>query len=131
MNPLILVVDDNSMFRKSLLDWLEVFYPQCRFMGASSGEECLEVAQETEPDVVVMDVRLPGLSGIEATREMRRLGLKSQVIVMTTMDTECYRQDAMNAGAAAFVVKDRSWLELPGVLERLLEDALPVSRRGI
>jgi CheY-like chemotaxis protein len=127
MKPVILVVDDNAMFRKTLLKWLAAFFPECVIMEAASGEECTEIVEQVEPDIALMDVYMSGMGGIEATRALREKGKKTKVVIMTSAEKGSHWGQAASAGAVAFVVKDRLWLELPGVLARLLNEAYPSS----
>ncbi len=68
MSTTILIVEDHDAVRRSLRDWLEVEFPQCRVIEAASGEESIALIQTESPRLVIMDISLPGMSGIEATR---------------------------------------------------------------
>jgi DNA-binding NarL/FixJ family response regulator len=72
---------------------------------AGDGREAVEVARRRDPDVVVMDIRMPVLDGIAATRELSRLGVRSRVLVLTTYDLDEYVYAALSAGAAGFLLK--------------------------
>src|SRR5262245_7452718 len=103
--PSILVVEDFSLLRSSVMHWLRVRFPQIHIAGVASGEEALELARISRPDVVLMDVDLPGISGFEAT-SLFRLRLPATAVVMLTIhDTPSHRQAAASAGAAGFVSK--------------------------
>ena len=71
MPETILVVDDHDAVRRSLRDWLQVEFPDCRVIGAACGEEALSLVGEEPPRLVVMDISLPGMTGIEATRQLK------------------------------------------------------------
>ncbi len=73
---------------------------------ASDGEEAVRVCREQRPDVVLMDVRMPTLDGIEATRRLAEDGSPARVIVLTTFDLDEYVYDALGAGACGFLLKD-------------------------
>ena len=73
---------------------------------ASDGREALELARTTQPDVVLMDVRMPGMDGIEATRRIGQAGLPSRVLMLTTFDLDEYVYEALRAGASGFLLKD-------------------------
>jgi DNA-binding NarL/FixJ family response regulator len=73
---------------------------------ASDGAEAVGLARTTKPDVVLMDIRMPRMDGIEATRQVTRLSLDIRVLVLTTFDLDEYVFDALRAGAAGFLLKD-------------------------
>jgi DNA-binding NarL/FixJ family response regulator len=73
---------------------------------ASDGREAIALARELTPDVVLMDVRMPVLDGIEATRELTRDGDRSRVLMLTTFDLDEHVYDAIRAGASGFLLKD-------------------------
>lgn len=75
---------------------------------ASTGEEALLKVDELDPQVVLMDVRLPGINGIEATRQVKRARPTTSVIVVTMYDSETYMVEAIRAGAAGYLTKDTS-----------------------
>ena len=72
---------------------------------ADDGQQAVDVAEQLRPDVVLMDVRMPGLDGIEATRRIAARGIPSRVLVLTTFDADDYVYDAMKAGASGFLLK--------------------------
>jgi DNA-binding NarL/FixJ family response regulator len=73
---------------------------------AATGAQAVQAARDIRPDVVVMDIRMPGLDGIEATRMITATGAPPSVIVLTTFDNDEYVYGALRAGAAGFLVKD-------------------------
>ncbi|WP_402376580.1 response regulator [Isoptericola rhizosphaerae] len=101
----ILLVDDQALVRSgfrlilSVEDDLEVVGE------AADGAQAVEVARELRPDVVLMDVQMPVMDGIEATREIVRSEL-SRVLVLTTFDDDAYVFDALSAGASGFLLKN-------------------------
>jgi len=118
--PAILVVEDSDALRVSLVDWLQFHFPDCRVHATESGEAALEEVRRLCPDVVLMDIDLPGIDGIEATRSIKSR-LPSTVVVMLTMhDTPHHRLAAARAGAVAFVPKHEIDQRLHLVIERLL-----------
>lgn len=72
---------------------------------AEDGQQAVEAAEQLHPDVVLMDIRMPGVDGIEATRRIARRGLSSRILVLTTFDVDDYVYDAMKAGASGFLLK--------------------------
>jgi DNA-binding NarL/FixJ family response regulator len=73
---------------------------------AATGAEAVQLAKDTDPDVIVMDIRMPGLDGIEATQTITDGGLRARVLVLTTFDDDDYIYGALRAGASGFLVKD-------------------------
>jgi DNA-binding NarL/FixJ family response regulator len=135
----VLLADDQVLVRagfKSLLD----AQPGIEVVGeASDGEEAVRLARELVPDVVLMDIRMPGMDGLEATREIaadQRLdGVK--IVILTTFDLDEYVFEALRVGAGGFLVKDTEPVELihgvravaqgdallsPGVTRRLIAE---------
>ncbi len=105
MNLRILLVDDHEIVRLGLKSLL-ARYPQFEVVAeASDAQEALEKTRHYEPDVVVMDVRLPGKSGIEATREILQERPQTKVIMLTSYAEDDVLFDAINAGAAGYVLK--------------------------
>jgi DNA-binding NarL/FixJ family response regulator len=106
MSVRVLVVDDQALVRAGFVKLLE---PEgdLRVVGeAADGAEAVEAALRTHPDVVLMDIRMPRLDGIEATRRIRAGRNAARVLVLTTYDLDEYVFDALKAGASGFLLKD-------------------------
>jgi two-component system invasion response regulator UvrY len=116
----ILIVEDHDAVRRSLRDWLKVEFPQCRVIEAVSGEEAMALTQIESPHLVVMDITLPGMSGIEATRQIKATLPSAQIVMLTVHEDETYRADATAAGASAYVPKRAMQTELVRTLAALL-----------
>jgi DNA-binding NarL/FixJ family response regulator len=104
----VLIADDQPLMRAALRTCLEA-EPDLTVLGeAANGVEAVRLAQRLRPDVIVMDVRMPIMDGIEATRQVVALpgGPPARVLVMTTFDIDEYIIDALRAGASGFLVKD-------------------------
>jgi DNA-binding NarL/FixJ family response regulator len=100
----VVVADDQELVRSGLQLVLEA--RGCEVVGtAGDGREAVDVVRRTEPDVVLMDIRMPVLDGIAATRELTQSGSPSRVLVLTTYDLDRYVYDALGAGAAGFLLK--------------------------
>lgn len=133
----VLVVDDQALVRAGFVALIGSD-PDLEVVGeAGDGSEALEVATRTSPDVVLMDIRMPGMDGIEATRRLAERDPAPGVLVLTTFDLDEYVYDALRAGASGFLLKDTPPVELlsairviaagdallgPSITRRLIED---------
>lgn len=108
----VLLVDDQALFREGLNTLLSV-HPDIEVVGeASNGEEALAAAQELKPNVVLMDLRMPVLDGVAATRQLRQRQPESQIIILTTFDDDEDVFEGLRAGAAGYLLKDVSSAKL-------------------
>ena len=132
----VLLVDDQPLLRMGFRLILEGEDDLCIVGEASNGAEAVRHVREFAPDVVLMDVRMPVLDGIEATRAIAASGSDAKIIILTTFDLDEYAFAALRAGASAFLLKDVAPAELvsavrvvasgdavvaPRVTQRLLE----------
>jgi DNA-binding NarL/FixJ family response regulator len=102
----VLLADDQALVRKGFRLILELEGDMEVVGEAADGAEALVLIRELEPDVVVMDIRMPEVDGIEATRRLQRAGSAARVLILTTFDLDEYVYEAMRAGAAGFLLKD-------------------------
>jgi DNA-binding NarL/FixJ family response regulator len=104
-----LIVDDHPVTREGLRTALELSEDQVVVVGeAASGEEAIERARELSPDVVFMDVRMPGMDGIEATRRIREAAPDTKVILITIDESRGAISEAIQAGVSGYLLKDAS-----------------------
>jgi DNA-binding NarL/FixJ family response regulator len=102
----VMVVDDHALFRRGLQTILEQ-EPDLELVGeASDGAEAVEKAQELMPDVLLMDVRMPKRSGIEATTQIKDLLPHAKILMLTISDEEADLYDAIKAGASGYLLKE-------------------------
>lgn len=102
----VLVVDDQTLIREGLASLL-MMQPDLEVVGkAADGRAAIELAAAHAPDVVLMDVRMPGLNGIAATREIHQRWPDIRIIVLTTFDDDEYVYEALRAGAAGYLLKN-------------------------
>jgi two-component system response regulator DegU len=101
-------VDDHPVVREGLRAMLDSDPGVEVVAEAASGEEALEKAVQLEPDVLLTDIRMPGVSGIEVTQRIKQALPGTAVIVLTMYDSEMYVVEALRAGAAGYLVKDSS-----------------------
>ena len=112
----VVVVDDHQIVREGIVKLLED-KPEFEVVGqARDGEEAVDLVAETQPDVVIMDIRLPRLSGIDATRRILKRGSGTKVLMLSAHDGRNYIEQALRAGAAGYLVKDSSFEELVGAI---------------
>ncbi len=117
----ILLVDDHAMFRAGIRALLEAEGGYVVVGEAATGEEGIEQALALKPDVVVMDLSMPGTNGLEATRRIQALGLHSRVLVLTVHAEEEYLVPVVEAGASGYLTKtsaDRDLVEAIRVVAR-------------
>src|SRR3954468_13369933 len=141
----VLIADDQALVRGGFRMILEA-QKDIEIVGeASDGREALALARSLVPAVVLMDIRMPTLDGIAATREIVAEGLQSRVLVLTTFDQEEIVYDAMKAGASGFLLKTAPPAQLvdavrtiaagdallaPNITRRLVEDFIRRARPG-
>jgi len=101
----IISVDDHPHFRDGIAMIINSLPDMSMVAQASNGREAVELFREHQPDVTLMDLRLPDMSGIEATIAIRTEFPKACIIILTTFESETERQRALAAGASAFVLK--------------------------
>jgi DNA-binding NarL/FixJ family response regulator len=108
----VLVVDDHALFAEALMLTLGID-DRIQVVGsAASGTEAVSLAQALHPDVILMDVHMPTMDGIEATRHVRRVSPRSRVVVVTAARSPELRAHAMAAGAERLLTKDTPALSL-------------------
>jgi len=108
----IIVVDDHDLVRMGLVRLLDDAKGIEVIAEASSGEEAIELAKEKEPDVILMDVRMPGIGGIEATRKIHRQYPDIKVIAVTACGDDPFPSRLLQAGAAGYLTKGASTEEM-------------------
>ncbi|WP_327426057.1 response regulator transcription factor [Streptomyces sp. NBC_01236] len=137
MTVRVVLADDQPLVRSGLRV-LMADHPDLEVVGeAATGAEAVQLVSDTSPDVVVMDIRMPGMDGIEATRRIMAGSASTRVLVLTTFDEDDYVYGALRAGASGFVVKDMALDDIlaairvvaagdaliaPGVTRRLIAD---------
>jgi DNA-binding NarL/FixJ family response regulator len=133
----VLIADDQALLRTGFRVILEA-EPDLEVIGeAADGREAIEAAKTLRPEVVLMDIRMPNLDGIDATRQLVQGEQPPRVLILTTFDLDEYVYDALRAGASGFLLKDAAAEELlhairviaagealvsPSITRRLIED---------
>ena len=112
----VLLADDEALLREGLRAILEVEDDIEILAEAANGFEAVDAARTLAPDIVLMDVQMPGMDGIEATRRVLKVSTSTRVIVLTTFDRNEYVYEALRAGASGFLLKDLRRSELVGAI---------------
>ncbi len=102
----VLLADDQTLFRSGLARLLSAHEGLSVVGEAGDGDEAVRLAEELAPDVVLMDIRMPGMDGIEATRRISRARPGVRVLILTTFQTDAYVLEGLRAGACGYVLKD-------------------------
>ncbi len=112
----IVVVDDQALVRAGFSSILQRENDMEVVAEAADGLDALEAVANTHPDIVLMDVRMPRMDGIAATRHLRQRHPSVKIVVLTTYDLDEYLLDALRAGASGFLLKDIRAEQLPGAV---------------
>src|SRR4051812_43447296 len=123
----LVLADDHGLARDGLRDMLEDA-PDIEVVGeAADGQEALEVCQHTRPDLVLMDLRMPRMDGLTATKTLKRRYPRTSVLVITMHENPDYLLEALRAGAAGYILKDAARAEVLSAIRQVLsgESSLP------
>jgi DNA-binding NarL/FixJ family response regulator len=117
----VLVADDEAIVRDGLRAIVELERDLEVVAEAADGAEAVELARRHEPDVALVDIRMPNVDGLEATRRLVSLTVAPRVIVLTTFDHNEYVYEAMRAGASAFLLKDVRRGQLTDAIRKVMD----------
>ncbi|MCJ0903497.1 response regulator transcription factor [Rhodococcus sp. ARC_M6] len=123
----VLIVDDQRLVRAGLRMLCESADDIEVMAEATNGVEAIALAAELDPDVILMDLRMPGLDGIGATQQIVKSGRGARILVLTTFDDDDHLYPALAAGAAGFLVKDTEPSELLDGIRRTAEGEMVFS----
>ena len=115
----ILLVEDHTFVRESLKQYLEKEEDLEVIGEAADGEQMVALAKELRPDIIVADVAMPKLSGIEATKQIRALNISVPILILTAYDIDQYIVSLLDSGAAGYLLKDISGKELIDSIRRV------------
>jgi DNA-binding NarL/FixJ family response regulator len=116
----ILIADDHEVVRQGIRAILQARADWEICGEAVDGREALRITKQLAPDVVIMDITMPHMSGLEAAQEIAKSGLPSRVLIFTMHDSKSLASSVQKAGAQGYVVKSRAARDLVDALERLL-----------
>jgi len=116
----VLIAEDHEVLRATLRDWISAVFPNISVLEAKDGAEALSLTFDRLPDVILMDISMPKVNGIEATRRIKETMPQTDVVIVTVHESLEYQSDAAAAGASAYITKRRMGTELIPMLKRLL-----------
>jgi NarL family two-component system response regulator LiaR len=114
----VMIIDDHEMVRKGAKGYLEAQPEIAVIAEAESGEEAVRLAREYIPDVVLMDLVMPGMDGVEATRKVKDISPRTQIIILTSFHEDEHIFPALQAGAISYLLKDVKARELVEAIQR-------------
>src|SRR5881296_4565964 len=115
----VLLVDDHELVRQGVASMLAKAEDLTVVGEAKTGREAIETARRELPDIVLMDVRMPDMDGLEATRKIKEERSRTAVVMLTMHDNPTYLRDAVRAGAAGYLLKDVSKEELVDAIRQV------------
>jgi DNA-binding NarL/FixJ family response regulator len=125
--PRVIVVDDHAVIRRGVQEILHAF-PEWELCGeAENGQEAIRLAETVKPDMIIMDVSMPGLNGLEATRIIRNILPDTKILLLTLHSSTELVRSAFRAGARGYVLKSDAEHELVRALNVLAGDGTYVS----
>jgi DNA-binding NarL/FixJ family response regulator len=121
MGKKILIVDDHEVLREGMRTLITKSRSNLTLCGeASNGQEAVDLARKLKPDVIVMDITMPGMSGLEATAKIHELGITVPILIFTMHDSERLEKDVRDAMAQGYVLKSQAARDLMLAIETLL-----------
>ena len=121
MTPRILIVDDHEIVREGIRTLLSRSRPQWEIVGeATNGQLAIEAVRNLKPDVVILDVTMPVMSGLEAAPRILALGMETRILFFTMHQSETFVSEVRSAGAQGYVVKSQASRDLILAIDSLL-----------
>lgn len=121
MKARILVVDDHEVLREGMKSLLAKARPEWQVCGeATDGAQAVELVSELQPDIVILDISMPGMSGLEAASVMRKKGVNTPFLIFTTHDSERLEGEVRKVGAQGYVLKSQAARNLVLAIDALL-----------
>ncbi len=125
----ILIADDHEVVRNGIRSYLETITDFHVVGEAASGEEALSLVAELIPDIVLLDLIMPGMDGIETTRRVKQTSPRTQVVVLTSYHEDVHIFPALKAGAISYILKDMKMEKLVDVLHRAVQGEVTLHPR--
>ena len=114
----ILIVDDHEVVRNGIRSYLETIKDFDVVGEAESGEKAIKLVSELIPDIVLLDLIMPGMDGVETTRQIKKISPRTQVVVLTSYHEDVHIFPALKAGAISYILKDMKMEKLAEALQR-------------
>jgi DNA-binding NarL/FixJ family response regulator len=118
----ILIADDHEVVRRGLISLLQAQTDWQVCGEAADGRDAVEKAQQLRPDVIILDIGMPSLNGLEATRQILKINPHARVLILTLHDSDQVVRDVLNAGARGFLLKSDAARDLVAAVEALRRD---------
>jgi len=125
----VIVIDDHPLFRKGVEDLIEMSSGLELVGEAADGESGIRLARETDPDLILLDLNMKGLGGIETLKRLRELDLDARVVMLTVSDSEDDVVAALRAGADGYLLKDMEPEDILAALERVTQGHMALNER--
>ncbi len=125
MDQSILILEDHPATRIALRKWLEVTFPQYTILEATNVQNVLNQIIDVHPQFILIDLNLPFSDTIQIMQAIKHKLPEAKIIMLATCGDECYRFAALDAGASAYVVKHKMYIELVPTLCKFLDDIYP------
>lgn len=127
MNLKILIADDHKIVRQGLRSLIEKSKGAEIIGEADNGEEVIKMAKKTTPDIIIMDISMPKLNGITATKQILKANSKTKIICLSMYSEKQYVADMLKAGASAYILKDCAFDELVCAINSVIENKVYLS----
>jgi DNA-binding NarL/FixJ family response regulator len=118
----ILIAEDHDALRATIRDLIEAHFPGTSYFEASNGNDAVSIATKNAPDIILMDINMPEMDGLEATRRIKKVLPQTQIVILTINENHEYKTDAVESGASAYVYKRKMATELIPVLREMITD---------
>jgi len=128
MNLRVLVADDHPLMRAGIRSLLETIAPDATILEATDGKEAIEIASRARADVVLMDITMPGLNGVDAVRRLATERPECKIIMLSMHRDEDHVARAVRAGAVGYLTKDSAVAEIPEAIQAVMRGEVFISR---
>lgn len=116
----VLIADDHAILRKGLIEILKEAYPSMRHYEASNGNETLNIARNYHLDLILLDISMPGRSGLETLKQIRSEGIQTPILILSVQPEDQYAVRVLRAGASGYLNKDSAPEKLLTAIDQIL-----------